>query len=399
MEMICASVARPAMIHMIYDMMAEKPHARPFTLGNQPVHQSVAKTGARGNYVAFMMPLQKLAHELQRSKHARKHSEHACLLPRTGPDLVDAVVVTLKCMDESNKHMHRVLQQCTIRRAVVIQLIQTLHDNKHPYYKDLDMTLVRERAKQHLVPGAADYEARIPEEVLSVVLDEEPEIDQGKAAVPSFGLNTDNEDCMQSASRAGVFDASLNNADENIRTATAYTSLYDQLKDQVNSRQETNARDEAWDLLTGSAMSQFDASFFATAFCFLFPYGIGGPDMPNGLRERAKGSPDVALEQCWSKLIAQRVENQFRTDPTFLFAVWNLVFRQIVNLGSNMCAVESSTWDDSVTAHDFKQAAVNIMQGLHENYDATDGKRMCHEFVQANNDCMLGTMNLIHYVL
>ena len=178
---------------------------------------------------------------------------------------------------------------------------------------------------------------------------------------------------MQTSCPAAVFDAAECKPDDNAREGIVYPELMKKLNDDLTSRDEDHACQEAWNLFTGRAMSQFEATYFSVVFAFLFPKGTGCPDMPRGVRERHEGSPRVDFVNVWSKLIAQRVESQFRTDPTFLFAVWNLVFRTIVNLGSNMNAICSNAWDPNVTAHDFKVAAVNIMQALREKYVVTEG--------------------------
>ena len=97
MELICASLARPSIVHMVYDTVSAKPHHRPVDLTHERTHDPKFKTGAKGNFVSFMMPLEKLAHEL--SKHQSTKRDNPTTLPRTGQDLCDAVVVTLKCLD------------------------------------------------------------------------------------------------------------------------------------------------------------------------------------------------------------------------------------------------------------------------------------------------------------
>ena len=119
---------------------------------HERTHDPKFKTGAKGNFVSFMMPMEKLAHEL--SKHQSTKRDNPTTLPRTGQDLCDAVVVTLKCLD--NELDTKALTQCTVRRNVVIELIRTMVETyQHPAYANVDMGDVVEKAKTQLTPRPA----------------------------------------------------------------------------------------------------------------------------------------------------------------------------------------------------------------------------------------------------
>ena len=139
---------------------------------------------------------------------------------------------------------------------------------------------------------------------------------------------------------------------------------------------ETSGVDiSAMEIMTGNPISQFEATFFSVAFAFCFPYSIGGPDLKNQARDRPKASPVVDFETTWSALMSQRVEGQFQRDSTFLFAVWNLVFRTIVNIGSNFSAIQNFKRDNQDPSS-VCEAAVLIMRCLHGKYTSANGNEL-----------------------
>ena len=178
---------------------------------------------------------------------------------------------------------------------------------------------------------------------------------------------------MGSALRAGVFDGGMM-SDENARLGAAY--LESTRKMNESGEVETSGVDiSAMEIMTGKPISQFEATFFLVAFGFCFPYSIGGPDLKNQARDRPKASPVVDFETTWSALMSQRVEGQFQRDSTFIFAMWNLVFRTIVNIGSNFSAIQNFKRDNQDPSS-VCEAAVLIMRCLHGKYTSANGNEL-----------------------
>ena len=116
-------------------------------------------------------------------------------------------------------------------------------------------------------------------------------------------------------------------ADANIREGTAYLSMLHRAADEAGPEGEdySDLQQATLGILSGSARSQLEASFFMAAYAFLFPYSIGAPDLKYQERDRrpksAKDAPVVDFEEDWSKAIMQRAEAQFRRDLTMSMAV------------------------------------------------------------------------------
>lgn len=96
------------------------------------------------------------------------------------------------------------------------------------------------------------------------------------------------------------------------------------------------------------------------------------------LTQGARQAPVVDFVEDWSKVIVQRAEAQLRRDIQFPFAVWSLVFRTIVNIGSNLYAVsrvatkDSEQDCDAVDGEVFRDAALTILQALGDRYTCGD---------------------------
>ena len=74
----------------------------------------------------------------------------------------------------------------------------------------------------------------------------------------------------------------------------------------------------------------------------------------------------------------QRVEGQFQRDLTLPFSLWNLVFRTVVNIGSNLRAVTSECFSDSgetISGKVFRDAATTLLNALDSSY-VSGGRRM-----------------------
>ena len=131
-------------------------------------------------------------------------------------------------------------------------------------------------------------------------------------------------------------------------------------------------------ILSGTAVSQFEATFFMACYSFLFPHSIGAPDLKYRDRDRRpegdRAAPMVDFSDDWSKTIIQRAEAQCRRDLTLPFSLWNLVFRTVVNIGSNLYAIsqvatkEGDNAEQKIDASVFRDAAITVLQALGDRY-------------------------------
>ena len=86
-------------------------------------------------------------------------------LPNTGTALQEMVQVVL--MTQGEQMDPEIVSQATIRREVVILLINEMIKRGHREYKDYQIKDVRSHAKAYLVPHAkADMTPTVPKEVL-----------------------------------------------------------------------------------------------------------------------------------------------------------------------------------------------------------------------------------------
>jgi len=279
----------------------------------------------------------------------------------------------------------KLISQATVRRDVVIRLIQAMKDRGHREYSGYNMAQVREHAEAHLVPNIAGMTPAIPKEVFAT-LNKKLNVDKhrpGKASSPPDPLAQEGEDAHATAKVTAVtMEASTDvEMDMNVRTGTAYMTIAERLnEDTGEDTMEDQGSSERTKLriLTGGPRSQLEATFFMAAFPFLFPYSIGAPDLKYQSRDRRvnnnSAAPVVDFVDDWSALIVQRAEAQFRRDLQFPFAVWNLVFRTIVNIGSNLYAVSKAATEESnndagdIDGTVFRDAALTVLEALGDKY-------------------------------
>ena len=171
MELLCASVVHPAMMHIMYSCLGEDRFREPAVGPKQ-------KVGAKGNITAFMIPWEKIAAMLKGVDSSET------MLPRCGSALSEIIVVTLKHYGTSDGEIKKLLSECTVRRDVVLRLIQTMVDRGHRGYKSVDMAAVRAHAKSNLVPKSDGMTPTVPEEVLVAFETPASQETDGKAAVP-----------------------------------------------------------------------------------------------------------------------------------------------------------------------------------------------------------------------
>ena len=136
------------------------------------------------------------------------------------------------------------------------------------------------------------------------------------------------------------------------------------------------------EMRTGNQLvDQFNSGYMALAFPFLFPHGTARPDVVNHCRQqqvhegnpaivwadRQRGPIKVPIME-WAACMQRRVEAQFRRDWTFLFTVWNYLFRTLVNLQKNtyMFAVpnEAGPGLRMLTSAEIGKAAMELYEAL-----------------------------------
>ena len=143
MEMICASVCVTTMICFTL----EKKYRNCRSM-DEEVQANTYRMAARGNATSFPLPWQDLLVQLQDSERVASMGMSVSL-PRAGVELANVVSISLKTAgsDEDEQTSARFIHQATVRRKVVVDLIEEMQRRGHSAYKHVDMEAVKKRAE------------------------------------------------------------------------------------------------------------------------------------------------------------------------------------------------------------------------------------------------------------
>ena len=144
MEMICAS---PCLTTMACFSLEKK--YRNERVMDELLQNNARRIAARGNATTFPLPWEQILAQLQDFEEGREGTSGPAL-PRTGEDLSDFVTVLLKSCDEeiTEDSLRRLLHAATVRRAVVIKLIENACARGHRAFRAVCMADVRKRAAE-----------------------------------------------------------------------------------------------------------------------------------------------------------------------------------------------------------------------------------------------------------
>ena len=382
MELLCASICHPTMLSFQvschgWDMRLEK------------VHGQKNRLGARGNMTAFQVPWETVFEELHQIREAA-----SVQLPRVGMDLLQVVQVLFQHngneIDDEQKA--RLLKSATVRREVVIRLIEEMVKCGHRDYVNLDMEVVKKRALE--LPATDEHgRGKVPSVVYTVLEtrgDHNAEAEVGgKPAVPPDSLIEVNHDARaivdpllnQRLTHVAGDMSSHADVDMNVTAASGLLGTAEKLagpEDAPDGNDDDALNKATMTLTMGEAQSQLESTFFLTAYAFMFPHSVGAPDLKYQARDRRlKSAPRVDFADDWCRCLMTRAEGQFRRDLTLPFALWNLHFRTTINIGHNMFSVKRAVNSkEEYTASDFRAAAENICACLNGEYVTGSGARL-----------------------
>ncbi|CAL1148725.1 unnamed protein product [Cladocopium goreaui] len=334
---------------------------------------------AKGNATTFPLPWEDLLSEFHRLDNNLASNTTACL-PHVGKALSDKIAVIIKIGDKKDKAAMRqhIIHQAIVRRRVVVRLIATMVARSHPAYKGIDMTLVEARAE--MLP-----ENDVPAEIIAL-LDNDGSLNhvlRQKAATPV-------NDQMSEEQASCEFGRLLKPNAVVLEKTTA--GCHDLNAQHVSALEEIVTRSlpasaqplPEVTLYTGTKLlDQFQPLYFALAFPFVFPYGIGLPDVPQwSQRKRLRRHPDdphVELNT-WVKVMARRIEAQVSRDWVCGFTSWNLLFRSALNLSRTTDAYSRSFYDEETqewvqpTGKHVEQAAQQLLVALKGSYIDVTGQ-------------------------
>ena len=335
---------------------------------------------AKGNATTFPLPWEDLLSEFDRLGYGTDQ-RWSRQLPHVGKDLIDKVAVIIKVgkkQDTEAAVRQHVIHQAVVRRKVVVSLIRAMLARGHPAYNGIDMATVVNRAE--MLP-----ENDVPSEILALLENDDTLscILRQKAATPINDQMT-----IEQAHREFAHMLKPN------AVVLEKTSAGDQDMNakHVAALEDVVARSQAGPgqplpevtLYTGTKLlDQFQPLYFALAFPFVFPYGIGMPDVPKWskrarLRRQAE---DPYLElNTWVRVMARRIEAQVSRDWVFGFTSWNLLFRSALNLSHTTNAYSRTYYDEDAqewvqpTGRHVEAAAQQLLAALTGSYVDVNGQ-------------------------
>ena len=391
LECACASLVWTTI--MVYYL--EEPYGH---LMLEEMEGAQARTQVRGNLFSFSLPWEDIekrcseasakwdvALEKYRSTVALPHAED-----------VLAALVNVHIVGGA-KDLVSHLEGATMRTGVVLALIEELRSSGYPgYAADINASeAVRQRVQEMYVDkygegpfvpekvreaAEAAHKARLSGE--SLIHDKNATPAEPKQQLRDFEATTRPFSIVAARSSCGASTVHEEHA----------TIL---------------ARYQTVEITTGSTMlDQFQPQYLGMAHPFTMPLAVGSYDVPGKPRWRRPTEEQLAAErlsdigcpvlQCsftksqaqvapahvklfdMTKGMARRVEAQFRRHWSFVPSLWNLYFREQVNLGTSLSAMSrgAKAQPQDAVEQDAAMAAADLIEKAHSGFYRTqEGKR------------------------
>ena len=229
-------------------------------------------------------------------------------LPRLGEDLAPFVKVLLKSAGDLPKS---IITQATMRRRVVVALIQECHRCGHPAYRHIDMHAMRRRAQQ--LPQDCPFVNIVQDipndDTLEKICPQKAATPQPVAPSPELAL-------VDVRPNAVVMEKSGLNIEDGVEAlAHAWVAV-----------EETLQGHAALTISTSNQMlDAFRPDFLCMAFPFLFKTHLACPDSRSAEPRRGSTARKLLLPE-YAAIMCRRIKNQFRAAWSFPYALWNSVF-------------------------------------------------------------------------
>ena len=272
------------------------------------------------------------------------------------------------------------------RRQVVVNLILDMKSYGHPSFRNITAEELQGRA-------AALPQDGVPPEVLKVIneLDDSHEkLQPQKAAAPCDGMEADwriaGETFADQRPRASVAEGQTHH-DANHEAIAGLDLLLGEEKDPQAKEEHAAAAAQTLEVRTGNKLvDQFHPGYFAIAFCFCFKYATAWPDNKDFTKQedenqapprRDSEAPKVDIHS-WCAAIQRRIEAQFRRDWMLGFALWNFLFRTMVNLQPNTHMHAAADADSGglrmMSPEEIQKGALEIRQNLRDGKYELNGE-------------------------
>ena len=262
---------------------------------------------------------------------------------------------------------------------MVVDLILDMKRSGHPSFVHLQEDQVRQRAETLPEHG-------IPPEVLQIIQQEVAEDAQRDDKLQPQKQAAPREAPVEDFAAAGAAFAAQRPkivAAEGRRAHDAQEAAKGALEELVEelTGPTTQAGMQTLEVRAGNQLlDQFQPAYWSMAFCFLFQRGTAQPDVHNRLSpedarapsRRQAADPDAPSVgiQAWAAAMQRQVASQFRRDWNFAPAVWNYLFRTLVNLQPNAymyATVDAETGSRRLlTNEELEKGAREAYQLLHK---------------------------------
>ena len=296
------------------------------------LYQQDARVFFKGQIFSAPMDWADIMEQMQKLEE----KETRIVLPITGQVLSARVHLLISSgLIELNKY----IREITVRRDIVVRLIQMHRDSGDERYKHLDMKEVRSKACEL----AKTDEPTIPNGLAEILEDdmgdEFADTEMDKAATPAERLFS-HEDLQRNLSRTRPqILLPERDSDANKNVAASRCSAFSNVSTLT--------------LKTGSNLiDQFQSHYFPQVFNISLPWCVGGPDLdkrPRYRRALVDDAPIFSLD-AFTATLPCRVESQIVWDSELLPGVWSYRFASQVNLGTSLAikrALQKGQQDES----------------------------------------------------
>ena len=260
----------------------------------QPALQQSARVAVRGNITLFAMPIAEVLQMLV------EYDAKPCDLPRTGPELQEVVRILVKGGGDSIKN---VIVQATMRRAVVVKLIEDGVRRGHPNYTRVDLDRVRAKAARPVEEGGLPVEGPLPD-LLTVGAPDNglDEVLQQKASSP-HPVSSTAEDVFSCLRPNVVLQEKSGNAERDLLSTEV-------------AAWETLSGHTAGDKCVVTTSSHMENTFVYDLLCKAYPFlhksALAYPDFGREKTFRALQKGPLVNLQLFTACMNRRIEHQFR---------------------------------------------------------------------------------------
>ena len=390
LECACASLVWSTIL--VYYL--EEPHGH---LMLEEMEGAQARTQVRGNVFSFSLPWEDIEERCQEAtrqwQDTCQHAKESITLP-LGEDILAALVNVHIVGGSKDLVCH--LEGATMRTDVVLALIAELRSSGYPGYAAPCNAeeAVRQRMKEMYVdkygqgPFVPERVREASEAAFRARLISGASLIHDKRATPAEPAQSLRE--LEASARPFTLVAA--------RSSASASTVHEEHANIL-------ARYQTLDITTGSTMmDQFQPQYLGLSHPFTMPMAVGGYDVPGKPRWRRPTAEQLGAEaeedrpqllctrlrhqkqveaaivklEDMTRGMPRRIEAQFRRHWSYTPSLWNLYFREQVNLGASLGAAShgARSMPQDAVEQDAAMAAADLVKKAASGFYRTqDGRR------------------------